>query len=69
MVNYQKLLTKLACIYNLLDYTEHGSSKLLFSPGTYLPIQWNLDLSFFKGTEKTNDECGQTINPENYYTL
>ena len=32
-------------------------------------LQWNLDLSFFKGTEKTNDECGQTINPENYYTM
>jgi len=34
-----------------------------------IQIQWNLDLSFFKGTEKTNDECGQTINPENYYTM
>jgi len=34
-----------------------------------LGVQWNLDLSFFKGTEKTNDECGQTINPENYYTM
>ena len=32
-------------------------------------VQWNLDLSFFKGTEKTNDECRQTINPENYYTM
>jgi len=31
-------------------------------------VQWNLDLSFFKGTEKTN-ECGKTINPGNYYTL
>ena len=34
-----------------------------------VPIQWNLDLSFFKGPEKTNDECGKTINPGNYYTL
>ena len=32
-------------------------------------IQWNLDLSFFKETEKTNDECEQTINPDNYYTM
>jgi hypothetical protein len=23
--------------------------------------QWNLDLSFFKGMEKTNEECGKTI--------
>ena len=26
-------------------------------------IQWNRDLSFLKGTEKTNDECGKMINP------
>jgi len=32
-------------------------------------IQWNLDLSFFKGMEKQNDECGKTINPGNCYTL
>jgi hypothetical protein len=32
-------------------------------------VQWNLDLSFFKGMEKTNDECGKTINTGNYYTL
>ena len=32
-------------------------------------IQWNLDLSFFKGMEKQNDECGKTINPGNHYTL
>jgi hypothetical protein len=25
-------------------------------------IQWNLDLSFLKGVEKTNDECAKTIN-------
>jgi hypothetical protein len=46
---------------------------LLFLPRFELQIfqciQWTLDLSFFKGTEKTNDECGQTINPKNYYTL
>jgi hypothetical protein len=30
-------------------------------------IQWNLDLSFFKGVEKTNDEYGETINPENHF--
>jgi len=36
---------------------------------TFLYIQWNLDLSFFKGMEKTIDECGKTINPGNYYTL
>jgi hypothetical protein len=32
-------------------------------------VQWNLDLSFFEGMEKQNDECGKTINPGNYYTL
>ena len=26
-------------------------------------IQWNRDLSFLKGTEKTNNECRKTINP------
>jgi hypothetical protein len=30
-------------------------------------IQWNLDLSFFKGVEKTNDEYGETINPKNHF--
>jgi hypothetical protein len=29
-------------------------------------IQWNLNLSFFKGAEKKNDECGKMINPGNY---
>jgi len=42
----------------------HALQELIF-----LIVQWNLDLSFFKGTEKTNGECGQTINPENYYTM
>jgi len=32
-------------------------------------LQWNLNLSFFKGMEKQNDECRKTINPGNYYTL
>jgi hypothetical protein len=32
-----------------------------------LVLQWNLDLSFFKGVEKTNDEYGETINPENHF--
>jgi len=32
-------------------------------------VQWNLDLSFFKGMEKQNNECGKTISPGNYYTL
>jgi len=32
-------------------------------------LQWKLDLSFFKGMEKQNDECEKTINPGNYYTL
>jgi hypothetical protein len=30
-------------------------------------LQWNLDLSFFKGVEKTLDEYGETINPENHF--
>ena len=34
-----------------------------------LHVQLNLDLSFFKGMEKQNNECGKTINPGNYYTL
>lgn len=38
MVNYQKFLTMPACIYNLLDYREHGGSRLLFNSGTNLPI-------------------------------
>jgi hypothetical protein len=29
-------------------------------------VQQNLNLSFFKGVEKTNDEYGETINPENH---
>jgi hypothetical protein len=29
--------------------------------------QWNLNLSFLKGVEKTNDEYGETINPENHF--
>jgi hypothetical protein len=29
-------------------------------------VQWNLDLSFFKGMEKMNDECRKTISPGNY---
>jgi hypothetical protein len=28
-------------------------------------VQWNLNLSFLKGVEKTNDECAKMINPEN----
>jgi hypothetical protein len=32
-------------------------------------VQRNLDLSFFMGIEKTNDECGKTMNTGNYYTL
>jgi hypothetical protein len=32
-------------------------------------VQWNLDLSFFKGVEEKNDEYGETINPENYFFL
>jgi hypothetical protein len=35
----------------------------------YNIIQWNLDLLFFKGVEKTNDEYGETINPENHFFL
>jgi hypothetical protein len=35
------------------------------SNGTNLrPIQCSLDLQFFKGVEKTNDEYGETVNPE-----
>ena len=29
-------------------------------------MQWNRDLSFLKGTEKTNDECGKTTNPNTW---
>jgi hypothetical protein len=38
VVNYQKCLTLPPCIYNVLDYPEHGRNKLLFNSGTYLPI-------------------------------
>jgi hypothetical protein len=30
-------------------------------------VQWNLNLSFFKGAEKTNYYYGETINPENHF--
>jgi hypothetical protein len=30
-------------------------------------IQCSLDLPFFKGVEKTIDECGETRNPENHF--
>jgi hypothetical protein len=30
-------------------------------------IQCSLDLLFFKGVEKTNDEYGETVNPENHF--
>jgi hypothetical protein len=30
-------------------------------------IEWNLDLAFLKGVEKTKDECAKTINPENHF--
>jgi hypothetical protein len=43
-------------------------SSSLLSKNLKIKIQWNLDLSFFKGMEKTNDECGKTINTGNYYT-
>jgi hypothetical protein len=32
-------------------------------------IQCSLDLPFFKGVEKTIDECGETRNPENHFFL
>jgi len=49
----------------LAQVSELIANKLILQ---YI-VQWNLDLSFFKGMEKTNDECGKTINPGNYYTL
>ena len=51
-------------LYNSLCYTNLCGRIII-----YIYIQWNLDLSFFKGMEKTNNECGKTINPGNYYTL
>ena len=43
-------------------FTEsHIVLIIVFSLMFYL--QWNRDLSFLKGTEKTNDECGKTISP------
>jgi midasin (ATPase involved in ribosome maturation) len=48
---------------------EHTSvSVQLLCILNWLLVQWNLDLSFFKGMEKTN-ECGKTINAGSYYTL
>jgi hypothetical protein len=32
-----------------------------------LYVQCSLDLPFFKGVEKTIDECGETVNPENHF--
>jgi hypothetical protein len=41
--------------------------EIIYCTGMY--IQWNLDLSFFKGLKKTNDEYGETINPVNLFFL
>jgi hypothetical protein len=38
VAEYQKYVTMPACIYNLLEYPEHGGGKLLFSSCTYVPI-------------------------------
>ena len=43
--------------------------NVLEEPAALSSIGWNLDLSFFKGMEKQNDECGKMINPGNCYTL
>jgi len=51
--------------YVVIETTYVCISQRLINCG----IQWNLNLSFFKGMEKQNDECGKTINPGNYYTL
>ena len=62
----------LRCVYLVLLIFQSILTHCTETPVTFpdfCRIQWNLDLSFFKGTEKTNDECGQTINPENYYTM
>jgi hypothetical protein len=32
-----------------------------------LILQCSIDLPFFKGVEKTIDECGETINRENHF--
>ena len=53
----------------LMDNTFHCKWYCTCSELQNKDLQWTFDLSFFKGTEKTNDECGQTINPKNYYTL
>jgi hypothetical protein len=53
---HQKIL-----LWQLNPYPANMEDDLL--------IQWNLDLSFFKGMEKQNDECGKTINPGNYYIV
>jgi hypothetical protein len=39
----------------------------MFTTGFDKQLQWNLDLSFFKGVEKTDDEYGEMINPENHF--
>jgi hypothetical protein len=38
VAEYQKYVTMPACIYNLLEYPEHGGGKLLFNSGIYVPI-------------------------------
>jgi hypothetical protein len=46
----------------------HTTKYATTSP-VQIQLQWNLDLSFFKGMEKKNDEWRKMINPGNYYTL
>jgi hypothetical protein len=58
------------CLYSLWPVLGQTLSLCVYTYiCIYIYIQWNLDLSFFKGMEKQNDECGKMINPVNYYTL
>jgi hypothetical protein len=57
-------------MYNTLLYSSpacHFKSFSIISYQIIHEIQWNLDLSFFKGVEKTNNEYGEMINPENHF--
>jgi hypothetical protein len=56
-------------VYPNENNNTYSTTGISYTVTTLPTIQWNLDLSFFKGVEKTNDEHGETINPENHFFL
>ena len=55
-----------SCLLYTLSFHSLTPTSLPSSLTSSCHLQWNRDLSFLKGTEKTNDECGKTINPNTW---